>query len=454
MATPTYEPIESKTLGSATNNVTFSSIPQTYRDLVLIVNGRKDTSVSVDAFFCRINSDGGNNYSWTQLAGNGSSIYSDRVTNDSYCRLAIVPGNNAGSTTFGTAIVNFQNYSNTTTNKTMISRGSVVAGEVTASVSLWRNTNAITSFTLYTAGLGNWAVGSTFTLYGISNVGDESPKASGGEVYSDSSYWYHVFTMSGDFVPNQSLTADLLLVGGGGSGSWHGPGVPYADTAGGGAGGLRVLNSQSLTVQNYVAQVGAGGAGNGISGGASLFGTISAAGGGGGGIWVGGAGSAGGSGGGGCGSYSGIGTRAGGAGNTPSTSPSQGNNGGNGIDSGSGTPAGGGGGGAGGAGNNASGGVGGNGGIGYYDTFTNTIGALAGVGQLSSGNYYFAGGGGGATRGSTQGTGGLGGGTAGAGLDNSYGRSANALVNSGGGSGGGSYVGNGGSGLIVVRYAK
>jgi hypothetical protein len=165
MAT-TYEPIYTTTLGSSQSSVSFSSFGG-YTDLVLIVNGRRDASVSTDAFYCRINGDGGSNYSWTSVAGDGSSAFSERTSNDAYCRLAVIPGNNAGTSVFGTAIVNFQNYTNTTTNKTMLSRGSVAAGQVMAGVSLWRNTAAITSFTLYTAGLANWASGSQFTLYGI-----------------------------------------------------------------------------------------------------------------------------------------------------------------------------------------------------------------------------------------------------------------------------------------------
>jgi hypothetical protein len=162
----TYEPIATTTLGSAQSSVTFNSFSG-YTDLILILNARQDTAVSYQSFFCRINGDGGSNYSWTQLAADGSSVYSDRLANDSYCRLSGIPGNNAGSTTYGTAIVNFMNYSNSTTNKTILSRGAVVGGESQTAVSLWRNTNAITSFVLYTAGLNNWASGSMFTLYGI-----------------------------------------------------------------------------------------------------------------------------------------------------------------------------------------------------------------------------------------------------------------------------------------------
>jgi hypothetical protein len=162
----TYEPIATTTLGSAQSSVTFNSFSG-YTDLILIVNGRKDTAVTTDAFFCRLNGDGATNYSWTELNGDGSAAISQRITSDSYCRLGVIPGNNAGTSTFGVSIVNFQNYANTTTNKTILTRGSVAAGQVTAAVSLWRSTAAITSIVLYTAGLANWASGSQFTLYGI-----------------------------------------------------------------------------------------------------------------------------------------------------------------------------------------------------------------------------------------------------------------------------------------------
>jgi hypothetical protein len=58
------------------------------------------------------------------------------------------------------------NYSNTTTYKTIIARGSGASNEVKAQVNLWRSTSAITSITVY-AGGGNFNSGASFTLYGI-----------------------------------------------------------------------------------------------------------------------------------------------------------------------------------------------------------------------------------------------------------------------------------------------
>ena len=69
------------------------------------------------------------------------------------------------TTSVGTAIINVQNYSNSTTYKTTLSRHSTqFAG---AFVGTWRNTAAITSITIINLGAGGFASGSTFTLYGI-----------------------------------------------------------------------------------------------------------------------------------------------------------------------------------------------------------------------------------------------------------------------------------------------
>jgi hypothetical protein len=163
----TYTAIAEQTLGSAAASVTFSSIPQTYTDLVFVLNARTVSAVTGVQFFCRINGDSATNYSWTQVAGDGSTAYSDRLTNDAYCRLGNVAGSSAASGTFSPNIINFQNYSNTTTNKTILTRGSTAGSEVLASVSLWRSTSAISSVVFYVAGLANWDTGSTFSLYGI-----------------------------------------------------------------------------------------------------------------------------------------------------------------------------------------------------------------------------------------------------------------------------------------------
>ena len=164
----TYTPIATQTLTTSSATITFSSIPQTYTDLVLIING--GTASQGDNVWLRFNSDSGSNYSFTELRGNGSTAASARGSNQTFASLSSSIG---GAPTLGqNFIANVMNYSNTTTNKTVISRvnqpdGSTSYPGVGAYVNLWRSTSAISTVLIGRTGGGNLLDGSTFTLYGI-----------------------------------------------------------------------------------------------------------------------------------------------------------------------------------------------------------------------------------------------------------------------------------------------
>lgn len=148
----TYESIASTTVGSASATVTFSSIPGTYTDLILIIDSTLSSGTDI---ILQMNGDTGNNYSRTYILGDGSSASSARNSN-----LSSHGGGNK-------MIHHFMNYSNTTTNKSGISRYGTAGTLTLAQVTLWRNTNAITSITLTGAGVTTFQSGSTFSLYGI-----------------------------------------------------------------------------------------------------------------------------------------------------------------------------------------------------------------------------------------------------------------------------------------------
>jgi len=57
----TYTPIATNTLASVSTGVTFSSIPSTYTDLVLVINYRLDGTGTGAAGALRFNSDSGSN---------------------------------------------------------------------------------------------------------------------------------------------------------------------------------------------------------------------------------------------------------------------------------------------------------------------------------------------------------------------------------------------------------
>jgi hypothetical protein len=152
----TYEPIATTTASGSQSVITFSSIPATYTDLVLVINAGENVG-----YYIRLNSDSGNNYSWTRVYGDGSAAVSDRDSNVDNI------SSGWGGATNNLFTVNIMNYANTTTNKTTLMRISDNDYAV-ALVGLWHNTAAVDTVSI--TGGGNYVAGSTFTLYGIASA--------------------------------------------------------------------------------------------------------------------------------------------------------------------------------------------------------------------------------------------------------------------------------------------
>ena len=160
----TYEKIATTTLGSSAADVTFSSISGSYTDIVMVCQVKTSALATI---YIQFNSDTGSNYSWTNLAGDGSAASSSRGSNATFSRITNVV---YPDTTFNeNIIVNFNNYSNSTTYKTFLSRANKANtdGGAEAIAGLWRSTAAISTIKVYPSGGGTWSTGSTFTLYGI-----------------------------------------------------------------------------------------------------------------------------------------------------------------------------------------------------------------------------------------------------------------------------------------------
>jgi S-adenosylmethionine:tRNA-ribosyltransferase-isomerase (queuine synthetase) len=162
MAT-TYEPIAKTTLGSAQATVTFNSITSSFTDLILIITpaataGNPDINI-------QLNSDTATNYSVTSMSGNGTTATSTRASTQSSIKInqtATINGT-LGNSTY---IINLNNYSNSTTYKTVLSRSNRSGSGVDASAGLWRSTSVINTIDVK-ASSSTFLTGSTFTLYGI-----------------------------------------------------------------------------------------------------------------------------------------------------------------------------------------------------------------------------------------------------------------------------------------------
>jgi len=458
-----YVLLERIELNAATASVTFSNIPQSgYTDLKIVISARTDRSGQpVDTLIVKYNGSS-TGYSQRAIYGNGSSAASYSSATEQ--ELSWVPGATATANTFSNGEIYIPNYTSAnykSASGDSVSENNATTGYQDMVAGLWSNTAAITSITLSSFTSSNILANSTFSLYGLAAVGTEptiAPKAVGGSIYTDNTYWYHVFRTTDTFVPQVTLSCDILTVAGGGSGG-------VGRGGGAGAGGVLYKPSASVTASSYTVTIGAGGAaissdsagntgtdttitGSGIS--------LTAKGGGGGGGWSNNGGIPGKTGGSGGGSRAiDSGTASGGASNQTAGAgeTAYGFAGGN---SAAATTtvygASGGGAGAAGTGNNAWN----NGGVGT-SAFSSWLSATN-AGQNVSGTYYIAGGGGGGAQGGTGGssTGGSGGGGAGSSASTGF-TATPATINTGGGGGGveGGFgtSGAGGSGIVIIRYA-
>ena len=170
MPTITYTPIAIQTLATAASQVDFTSISNTYTDLVVIIAARSVYSAAEVAGFVRVGNgsiDTGSNYSRTRLLGTGSAASSGRGTNLTALSWDAIPGATSAAGTFCATVIQIMNYSNTTTNKTILIRSNEPNNYVAATVGLWRSTSAINQVQIYGDGGANLAVGTVVSLYGI-----------------------------------------------------------------------------------------------------------------------------------------------------------------------------------------------------------------------------------------------------------------------------------------------
>ena len=90
------------------------------------------------------------------------------------------------------------------------------------------------------------------------------PVVTGGTLFTSGGFNYRVFTSSGTLgVSGGSISADILVIAGGGGGGLSANGTNGA-TGGGGAGGCLSFTSQTIS-SNQTVTIGAGGAGSGVA---------------------------------------------------------------------------------------------------------------------------------------------------------------------------------------------
>jgi hypothetical protein len=289
--------IQTVDLTSGQGSIVFSGIPQDFTDLYVSVSARcTGTGNTLNVTF----NENTSGYSNQTLQGNGGSGSSFA----NFTRYAALIGMaNETSNTFGSSNIYIPNYTGSS-NKSYSTDGAsennatqayqaIIAG-------LWNNSSPITSIAFIPLD-GTFVAGSSISLYGIKRGSDgRTEVASGGVITTSGGYTIHTFNTSGTFVANRNLDVEYLVVAGGGGSS------SIFAQAGGGAGGYRcsVIGESSgggaaaepklfLSPQSYSVLVGAGGAGGsnassyspGSSGASSTFINVTSVGGGGTGIF-------------------------------------------------------------------------------------------------------------------------------------------------------------------------
>lgn len=151
--TATYDLIASNVLTSNVSSVTFSSLPQTYRDLVVVV--RKATTTNFEL----------------QLGGQPDTVSNVRMWGDGSTTGSQSATNNSGVGTYNQAnlaIWQVMDYSTTNKHKTVLMRANTTSGSfpgATAAAGRWGYTNAVSTITISTG--GTFESGDTFYVYGI-----------------------------------------------------------------------------------------------------------------------------------------------------------------------------------------------------------------------------------------------------------------------------------------------
>lgn len=164
--TATYSLIASYTVPTAAGTYTFTSIPQTFTDLIVVINAKASTAINSYVQVGNGTIDTGTNYSRTLIQGNGTSATSGRNSSVGYYYLNDVAGVNSSEFNY-VDTVHLMDYANTTTYKTFMNRCNNATLGVGAQVGMWRNTAAIDRVLLGLLSGATWSVGSTFKLYGI-----------------------------------------------------------------------------------------------------------------------------------------------------------------------------------------------------------------------------------------------------------------------------------------------
>ena len=158
MPTPTYTALANLTLASNTGTITFSNIPATYRDLILVIDilGLTGGASSRNAYMTFNSTQGTTVYMY---GGGGAAVSGTDATD------VLLPYGSTRNLT----VMNIMDYSATDKHKTILQRTGYAENVAWALGSRVATTSAITTFSIFGSDNATdlFITGCTFSLYGV-----------------------------------------------------------------------------------------------------------------------------------------------------------------------------------------------------------------------------------------------------------------------------------------------
>ena len=158
-------------LGSAAASISFSSIPATFRHLLIVLAGRTDrASVTRDTVLLRVNSDSGANYDRQDLAAQNTTVTGSQSLAATSADVGTLAAANATAGRSGVLRLLIADYAGTTFWKSFVSESAAMdgGGNLIPRGGQWKSTAAIDTVAFTTAGAANFLTGTLASLYGIS----------------------------------------------------------------------------------------------------------------------------------------------------------------------------------------------------------------------------------------------------------------------------------------------
>jgi len=154
-------------------SLTFSSIAATWQDLLLTWTARSDLAANViTGLLMRFNSDSGNNYNWSKILAQNTTITGSESLGTSSIQCGFIPAVNTTNLRCGKGQIQIGDsgaarFQKQVRGESFNSRDDASGNQELHSFGgIWKNTNAITDITVLPVG-GSFTADSIFTLYGL-----------------------------------------------------------------------------------------------------------------------------------------------------------------------------------------------------------------------------------------------------------------------------------------------